>query len=66
MTQNHLTTRQIEELSSRLGVPRNTLYQWRKRGVPYRWRITLVQASGGAIQLSDFPDYHTNDNNGRS
>ena len=65
----HKTTPRIEELASRLGVPRNTLYQWRRRGVPYRWRIALVQASGGDLQLSVFPEATNNGNdnhNGRA
>jgi len=52
----HLTNPKIEQLALRLGVPMNTLYQWRRRGVSLRWRIKIVQASKGAIKLSDFPD----------
>jgi len=53
---SHKTTPKIETLALRMGVPMNTLYQWRRRGVPLAWQIRLHQASKGKIKLSYFQD----------
>ena len=53
----HLTNRTIEKAALNLGVTQAALYKWRSRGVPYKYRVILVQRSNGQIKLSDFPDH---------
>jgi hypothetical protein len=50
----HKTNPKIESLALRLGVPMNTIYQWRRRGVPYKWRLILIKQSKGEINISNF------------
>ena len=63
MTQ-HLTTPKIEEYAFQIGIKRNTVYQWRRRGVSQKMRIKLVKESDGYIKLSDFPDPYVAANHG--
>jgi len=52
----HLTTPKIEDVATTLGVRRNTLMQWRRRGVPYKARLEIMQYSNGRIKPTDFPE----------
>jgi len=45
---------QMERLARERGVNEHTLRKWRQRGVPYRWRLTLLQASKGKLPLNAF------------
>jgi hypothetical protein len=45
----------IDAIAERLGVKLGTRRKWRQRGsVPHRWRLPILQASGGVILADDF------------
>jgi hypothetical protein len=45
----------IDVIAERLGVKLGTRRKWRQRGsVPHRWRLPILQASGGVILADDF------------
>ena len=39
----------MERLARARGVNEHTLRKWRQRGVPYRWRLTLLTDSKGKL-----------------
>lgn len=52
--QNDLWNR-IDATAKRMGVPYFTRRKWRQRGtVPHKWRLALIQQSGGQIVANDF------------
>jgi hypothetical protein len=45
----------IDAIAERLGVKIEARRKWRQRGsVPHRWRLPILQASGGVILADDF------------
>lgn len=46
------------KLCERMGVSRQTLSNWRRRRLPLRRAMEIVELSGGAVQLGDLrPEY---------
>lgn len=50
-----LTTDDIEDAALSMGAKLETVWQWRRRGVPLAWRIKITQANK-KIGFSDFPE----------
>jgi len=44
----------IDALASALGASIAARRKWRSRGVPYKWRLILIEASKGRIRPDDF------------
>ena len=45
----------LRKLARDLGVSDKAFWKWKERGcVPHKWRIPLIQVSGGYVSLSSF------------
>lgn len=44
----------IVEAARHLGASEVAIAKWRQRGVPYRWRLTIIEWSNGSIRSDDF------------
>jgi hypothetical protein len=44
----------IDTTAATLGVKYDARRKWKERGVPHRWRLPLIQASGGHLTANDF------------
>lgn len=52
---NEVTFEDIKKAAVRVGIPLNTVYQWKYRGrVPYEARVKISMANAGTIGLHDF------------
>ena len=43
----------IESVAHSMGVPANTIRQWKARGVPHHMHIKILQATAGKITADD-------------
>ncbi|HTF79247.1 MAG TPA: hypothetical protein VK620_33905 [Bradyrhizobium sp.] len=44
----------IDRAAEALGVKPESRKKWRQRGVPHRWRISIIRQTGGAIAAEQF------------
>ena len=45
----------IQEYADKLGASRDAQRKWRERGgVPPKWQLEIIRASGGTITANDF------------
>lgn len=44
----------IDSLAASRGVSAHARAKWRTRGIPYRWRLVLLQDSAGGLHVTDF------------
>lgn len=54
MERTHDKWERINALADRLGVKYDARRKWLRRGVPHRWRLPLIEASGGYLTPDDF------------
>jgi len=48
----------IDRIAAQLGAGEWARRKWRARGVPHKWRLPIIQASGGMVTAGDFEARH--------
>lgn len=51
----------IERAARALGVKPQTSKKWRRRGVPHRWRLPIIQRTGGALTSDQFHSFRSDE-----